>query len=169
VTIDNLASGKDISWCGAQKSAKITGLLSQGDPVMPEAVDKNRPKFGVMRYRDILHVRMPVPAYVSILHRASGILLFVALPFILYLLEQSLTSELSFEYFQDLTSHWFVKLVILALAWGYLHHFCAGFRHMQMDFDIGLDLPTARKTSTAVFVVSLLLTALVGLKLFGAF
>lgn len=136
---------------------------------MPEAVTKDRPKYGVMRFVDVMHYRLPLPAYVSILHRISGVLLFVSLPFILYLLEQSLTSELSFEYFRSFTSHWFVKLVILALSWGYLHHFCAGIRHMQLDFHIGLDLPTARKTSMIVLVVSLLLTALVALKLFGAF
>lgn len=136
---------------------------------MPEAANKDRPKYGVMTFADIKHYRLPLPAYVSILHRISGVLLFVSLPFILYLLEQSLTSELSFEYFREFTSHWFVKLVILALVWGYLHHFCAGFRHMQLDFHIGLDLPTARKTSTIVLVVSLLLTALVALKLFGVF
>ncbi|HVL76395.1 MAG TPA: succinate dehydrogenase, cytochrome b556 subunit [Noviherbaspirillum sp.] len=135
---------------------------------MSEAA-KNRPKYGVMRIVDVMHYRLPLPAYVSIFHRVSGVLLFLALPFILYLLEQSLTSELSFEYFREFVAQPFVKLIILVLVWGYLHHFFAGFRHMQLDFHIGLDLPTARKTSAAVFIVSLLLTALVGLKLFGAF
>jgi succinate dehydrogenase / fumarate reductase, cytochrome b subunit len=136
---------------------------------MSEAVNKSRPRYGVMRLVDVMHYRLPLPAYVSIFHRASGALLFVSLPFIIYLLDQSITSEISFEYFQQFTQHWFVKLVILVLAWGYLHHFCAGLRHMQLDFHVGLDLPTARKTSAAVFVVSLVLTALIGLKLYGVF
>lgn len=136
---------------------------------MSEAVTKDRPKYGVMRFVDVLHYRFPLPAYVSILHRISGVLLFLALPFILYLLEQSLTSETSFGIFQAFTSGVFVKLVVLLLVWGYLHHFCAGLRHMQLDFHVGLDLPSARKSSAIVLVVSLLLTALVGLKLFGAF
>lgn len=136
---------------------------------MPEAVSKNRPKYGVMRFADIANVRLPLPAYVSILHRISGAIMVVLLPFILYLLDQSLTSELSFEQFSSFTSHWFVKIIILGVVWAYLHHFCAGFRHLQMDFHMGLDLPTARKTSMAVLVVSLVLTALVALKLFGAF
>jgi succinate dehydrogenase / fumarate reductase cytochrome b subunit len=62
-----------------------------------------------------------------------------------------------------------VKLVILALAWAYLHHFCAGIRHLLMDVHLGLDKDSARKSSVAVFAVSLPLAALVGLKLFGAF
>lgn len=137
---------------------------------MSEAVEKkNRQQFGVMRIADIRHYRLPLPAYVSIFHRISGALMFFLLPFVLYLLEQSLTSEISFEYFKGLTSHWFAKLVILALAWAYLHHFCAGFRHMQLDWHVGLDKATARKTSFAVFAVSLTLTLLVALKLFGAF
>jgi len=136
---------------------------------MSEAVSRSRPKYGVMRIVDVMHYRLPLPAYVSILHRVSGALMFFALPFILYLFEQSVTSEYSFEYFRGFVSHWFMKLVILVLAWGFFHHFFAGFRHMQMDVHVGLDLPTARKTSAAVFVVSLLLTALVALKLFGAF
>lgn len=136
---------------------------------MSEAAAKNRPKYGVMRIVDVMHYRLPLPAYVSIFHRVSGALLFFSLPFTLYLFEQSIVSEFSFEHFQSFTSHWFVKLVILILAWGYFHHFFAGFRHMQLDIHVGLDLPTARKTSAAVFVVSLLLTALFGLKLFGVF
>lgn len=136
---------------------------------MSEAVEKNRQKFGVMRFADVMHYRLPLAGYVSIFHRVSGALMFFLLPFILYLLEQSLTSEISFEYFKGVTSHWFAKLVILALAWSYLHHFCAGIRHLLMDVHMGLDKDSARKSAVGVFAVSLPLTALVALKLFGAF
>lgn len=136
---------------------------------MSEAVKKNRQKFGVMRFADVMHYRLPLAGYVSIFHRLSGILMFVLLPFVLYLLDKSLTSEISFEYFKGFTSHWFVKLLILSLVWAYLHHFCAGIRHLMMDVHVGLDKASARKSSVAVFAVSLPLTALVALKLFGAF
>jgi len=112
---------------------------------------------------------LPLAGVVSILHRVSGALMFFLLPFILYLLDKSLTSEISFEYFRGFTSNWFVKLVILALSWAYLHHFCAGIRHLFMDLHMGLDKNSGRKTSVAVFAVSLPLAALVGLKLFGVF
>ncbi|MES2538013.1 MAG: succinate dehydrogenase, cytochrome b556 subunit [Pseudomonadota bacterium] len=136
---------------------------------MSEAAKKNRPQFKNIGIVDILRYRMPLAGLVSILHRISGAMMFLLLPFILYLLEKSLTSEISFEYFKGITSHWFVKLVILALAWGYLHHFCAGIRHLVMDAHIGLDKDSARVSAATVLVVSLVLTLLVALKLLGVF
>ncbi|SNS58454.1 succinate dehydrogenase subunit C [Noviherbaspirillum humi] len=136
---------------------------------MAEAIQKSRKRHGVMTFADIAHYKLPLAAYLSILHRISGALMFFLLPFVLYLLDKSLTSEISFEYMKGFTSGWFVKLVILALSWAYLHHFCAGFRHLSQDFHIGLDKQTIGKTSILVFAVSLTLTALVALKLFGAF
>lgn len=136
---------------------------------MSEAVRKNRRQYGVMSFAQTVHYRLPLAGIVSILHRISGMLMFFLLPFILYLLDKSLMSEISFEYFKGFTSHWFVKLVILALVWAYLHHFSAGIRHLLMDLHMGLDKDSGRKSSVAVFAVSLPLTALVALKLFGAF
>lgn len=135
---------------------------------MSDAVKKNRRQFGVMTFADIAHYRLPISAFVSIFHRVSGAFLFFFLPFILFLLDRSLISDYSFNNMKEFVSHWFVKLIILGLAWAYLHHFCAGMRHMLMDFHVGLEKDTARKTSISVFVVSLLLTAGVAWKLFGA-
>lgn len=136
---------------------------------MSEAVKKNRRQFGVMTFADTVHYRLPLAGIVSILHRISGILMFLLLPFILFLLDKSLTSEISFEYFKGYTSHWLVKLAILALSWAYLHHFCAGVRHLLMDLHMGLDKDSARKSAVGVFAVSVPLAALVALKLFGVF
>lgn len=136
---------------------------------MSEAVNKNRRKYGVMSFAQTVHYRLPLAGIVSILHRVSGMLMFLLIPFVLFLLDKSLTSEISFEYFKGFTSHWFVKLVILALVWAYLHHFSAGVRHLFMDLHIGLDKDSGRKSAVAVFAVSLPLTLLVALKLFGAF
>lgn len=136
---------------------------------MSEVVKKNRRQFGVMTFAQTVHYRLPLAGIVSILHRAGGLLIFLLLPFILYLLDKSLTSEISFEYFKGYTTHLLVKLAILALAWAYLHHFCAGIRHLLMDIHVGLDKDSARKSAVGVLAVSLPLTALVALKLFGAF
>ncbi|MFZ6779546.1 succinate dehydrogenase, cytochrome b556 subunit [Undibacterium sp. Ji83W] len=135
---------------------------------MSEVV-KTKPRFGVMRLIDATGYRLPLAGFVSILHRASGMLMFLLLPFILYLLDKSLTSEATFAELQVLTSGVFVKLVILALSWAYLHHFCAGVRHLLMDLHYGLDKDTARQSAVGVLVTSLVLAALIALKLFGVF
>ena len=137
---------------------------------MSEVVRKKQ-RFGVMRLSDAVFggYRLPLAGFVSILHRASGMLMFALLPFILYLLDNSLTSETSFAVLQKLTTGVFVKLVILVLTWAYLHHFCAGIRHLLMDLHIGLDKDQARQSAVAVLCVSLLLSLAVALKLFGVF
>lgn len=132
-------------------------------------VKKERPEFRNIHLTDIARYRMPLAAFVSVLHRVSGLFIFLLLPFILYILSSSLTSEITFDYLKGFTSGWFVKLVILALSWSYLHHFCAGIRHVIMDTHVGLDKDSARKSAVSVLVVSLLLAALVALKLFGVF
>ena len=93
--------------------------------------------------------------------------MFLLLPFILYLFDLSITSEISFAYLAGFASHWFVKLLILALSWAYLHHFCAGVRHLVMDAHIGLSKEGAAKSARSVFFVSVPLAVLVALKLFG--
>jgi succinate dehydrogenase / fumarate reductase cytochrome b subunit len=122
-----------------------------------------------MSFAQALQYRLPLAGVVSIFHRASGALMFLLLPFVLFLLDKSLTSEISFEYLKGFTAHWFVKLIILALSWAYLHHFCAGIRHLLMDVHMGLDKDSGRRSAVGVFAVSLPLAALVGLKLFGVF
>lgn len=136
---------------------------------MPEAVKKQRPQFRNIHVSQIVRYRLPLGGMVSILHRISGALLFLSLPFLLYLLEKSLASEMSFDNFRGIASHWFVKLILIALAWGYLHHFCAGVRHLFMDVHIGITKDSSRKSAAGVLIVSLLLTVLVALKMFGAF
>jgi succinate dehydrogenase / fumarate reductase, cytochrome b subunit len=136
---------------------------------MPEAIKKHRSEFKNIHVTQIIRYRMPLSAMVSIMHRISGALIFLLLPFVLYLFEKSLFSEIAFEHFKGIVSHWFVKLILLGLSWAYLHHFCAGIRHLLMDMHIGLTKAGARRTSIAVYAISLPLTALAALKLFGAF
>jgi succinate dehydrogenase / fumarate reductase cytochrome b subunit len=116
-----------------------------------------------------MNYKQPPSAIVSILHRISGFVLFLALPFLLYLFQQSIVSEISFAHFSGIVSHPFAKLVILGLSWGYLHHFCAGIRHLFMDNHMALDKDASQRTARYVLAVSLALTVLVALKLFGVF
>jgi succinate dehydrogenase / fumarate reductase cytochrome b subunit len=134
-----------------------------------EVPKKERPQFTNIHVMQLSNYRLPLAGLVSILHRISGFLMFALLPVVLYLLDLSIRSEISFAYFQGIATHWFTKLVILALCWGYFQHFCAGVRHLVMDTHVGLDKDSARKSAATVLVISLALTALVALKLFGAF
>lgn len=135
---------------------------------MSEAIEKHRRQFRNIHITQILTYRLPAAGIISILHRISGFLMFLLLPFTLYLLDESLRSEVSFDYFKGFISHWFVKLVILALSWAYLHHFVAGIRHLFMDNHFSLDKAGSRRSALVVFAISLPLTALVAWKLFGA-
>jgi len=138
---------------------------------MAEAARKPRPEFRNIGIRDItMTYRLPLAAKISILHRVSGALLFVFLPFLLYLFDQSLTSELSFESFKFFLSNLLVKLITLVLAWAFLFHFCAGIRHLLMDTNHeSVSKENGHRTSIVVFVVSSVLTLAFALKLFGAF
>ena len=114
------------------------------------------------KYLDLLQIRLPLPAIVSIMHRVSGAVLFLALPLMLWWLQQSLTSGRTFVEFQELFSNPLVKLVMIGLLWGYLHHLCAGIRHVVMDMQYGLELKTVRLTSMLVLGVSITLTVGIG-------
>jgi succinate dehydrogenase / fumarate reductase cytochrome b subunit len=142
---------------------------------MTDTVDRTsgrrpRPVFRNILLPQLLAYKYPPGAIVSILHRISGALLFlVGMPFVLYLFQQSLLSEISFENYRAVIGHWFTKLVLLALAWAYLHHLCAGIRHLFLDLDIGTDREASQGSATIVLAVSLTLTVLVALKIFGVF
>jgi succinate dehydrogenase / fumarate reductase cytochrome b subunit len=123
-------------------------------------MSKTRPK-----HLDLTKIRLPVPALVSILHRVSGAALFLFMPLLLWLWQESVASQQRFEQFRAVAAHWAVKLVLLGLAWAYLHHFCAGLRHLALDLHIGTELRAARASSWAALAVSLGLTALVGILL----
>jgi succinate dehydrogenase / fumarate reductase cytochrome b subunit len=128
-----------------------------------------RPIYRNINIGQIVAYRLPVAGIISILHRISGFLMFLLLPFVLYLLDRSLTSVGTFNAFKEFTSHWYVKVVILALIWAYLHHFIAGIRHLFMDVHIGLEKESGRNTAIAVLVISLVLWVAFALKTFGAF
>ena len=136
---------------------------------MSEAPNKKKREFRNIHVSQLSLYRLPLAGVISFLHRVSGALMFLLLPLTLYMLDQSLLSEGTFEAFKGFVGNWFVKLVVLALSWAFLQHFFAGLRHLVMDNHIGIDKVSARKTSIAVFSCSLPLTALVALKLFGAF
>jgi succinate dehydrogenase / fumarate reductase cytochrome b subunit len=127
-----------------------------------------RPEYRNLSLGEILSYRMPPPAIVSILHRISGVLLFlVGIPFILYLFQNSLTSELSFENYRSAVSSWFGKLVLLALIWAFIHHLLAGIRFLLLDLHIAGEREQGANTARVVLGLSVLLTLVCALLLFG--
>ena len=134
-----------------------------------EVPRKQRPQFRNIHITELKNYRLPIAGFVSILHRISGFMMFLALPFLLYLFQMSILSEDTFKHFAGIAAHPLVKLIILALAWAYFQHFSAGVRHLFMDLHLGLDKDAARKSGSTVLLVSLFLTLVTALKLFGVF
>lgn len=131
---------------------------------------------GTMRLPDAVKYRLPLAGVVSILHRASGLLMVLLLPFVVWLLDVSLSSEMSFERFRSAFDFgllglpgWIVKLVVLALIWSYLHHFIAGVRHLWMDATHSVSVAQGRNSAVVTLALSLLLTVVLGAKLFGLY
>ena len=132
-------------------------------------VRKDRPAYKNIGLAQLIKYRLPWAGKVSILHRISGAVMFLLLPFILYLFDQSLASELSYQKFQTFTSNILVKIVCLGLIWCFLHHFCAGIRYLLLDLEIGVEKSEANRSAIVVLVIGLALTAVVGLKMFGLY
>lgn len=136
---------------------------------MAESAVKPRKTFRNISVPQILTYRLPPAGQISILHRISGALLFLALPIIILpLFAMSFVSPAGYEAISVLAGFTLVKLVLLVLIWGYLHHFCAGIRYLVLDLHIGLDKVSAQRSARMVLGVSLALTLVFGLKLFGA-
>ncbi|MDP1996053.1 MAG: succinate dehydrogenase, cytochrome b556 subunit [Gallionella sp.] len=123
-------------------------------------MDKKHPKHLALHL-----IKLPLPGFVSILHRISGLLLFFALPLLLLMLQYSLRSIETYTQLMAILAHPLAKLILLGLLWAFLHHFCAGLRYLAIDLHYVRDLAQARNSSKAVLAVSLLLTILLGVKL----
>ena len=103
-------------------------------------------------YLDLLRIKLPVTAILSIGHRISGVLLFFALPFLLYLFDISLSSESGFSHAKDILSSGLVKVIAFVLFWAFIHHLFAGIRFLLIDIDIGIERQAARFGAWVVHV-----------------
>src|SRR2546423_15580343 len=97
-------------------------------------------------YLNLLAIRQPLAAIVSILHRISGALLFVVgIPVVLWGVQRSLASPETFAQWKSTMSEPLWKFVALALAWGSLHHLLAGLRSLALDVHVGVDMDPTRR------------------------
>ena len=146
-------------------------------PELKSSTRAKRPEFrNINAFSDLPTYRLPVAGWVSILHRVSGAIMFILMPFIIWMFDTSISSEISFAKFSSafnvglwFVPGWFMKLVALALIWAYLHHFIAGLRHLWMDVNHAVSKEFGK--SSAIFTLSLgsLLTLILALKLFGVY
>jgi succinate dehydrogenase / fumarate reductase, cytochrome b subunit len=134
---------------------------------------KQRPVYRNIQISQVMRYRLPLAGWASILHRISGALLFVLLPFIIWMFDNSVTSEVSYAGFTSVFSAgwaglpgWFFKLVALALIWAYVMHFVGGLRHVWMDMTHAVDLKFGRESALVTFVATAVLTLALGYKLF---
>ncbi|WP_288510154.1 succinate dehydrogenase, cytochrome b556 subunit [uncultured Acidovorax sp.] len=139
---------------------------------------KKRPEFrNINALKDLPTYRLPPAGIVSILHRISGAIMFVLLPFVLWMFDTSVSSEISFARFTSaftagigFVPGWLVKLVTLALLWAYLHHFIAGLRHLWMDVShSAVNKQTGKTTAVVTLALGTGLTVILGAKLFGLY
>lgn len=147
---------------------------------MTELASSARPKRREFRninaLSDLPSYRLPAAGWVSILHRASGALMFILLPFIIWMFDKSLSSEYSYAKFTALFNGgigmmpgWFYKLIALALIWAYLHHLTAGLRHLWMDVNHAVSKEFGRSSAIVTLAISLSLAVVLGAKLFGLY
>ncbi|WHZ12735.1 MAG: Succinate dehydrogenase cytochrome b-556 subunit [Burkholderiaceae bacterium] len=145
---------------------------------MPASAKPTRPEYrNINAFKDLTTYRMPLAALVSILHRVSGLIMFLLLPFIIWMFGTSVSSEFSFARFKMVFNDgagwlpgWLIKLVALLLLWAFLHHFFAGLRHLWSDVDHAAHTKaTGRRTAAATLVVSIVLLIVLGAKLFGLY
>lgn len=119
-------------------------------------IKDNRPK-----YLNLLKIRLPITGVASINHRISGLLLFLAIPFSLYLLQLSLKNKNGFDEVLSCLSSPVIKLALVLLTWSFVHHLFAGLRFLLIDQNIGISLPAARKTAWFVVFAAVIVTIVI--------
>jgi succinate dehydrogenase / fumarate reductase cytochrome b subunit len=137
----------------------------------------NRPEFrNIHAFNDLPGYRLPPAGIVSILHRISGAIMFLLMPFIIWMFDASISSEISFAKFSAVFSigigpvpGFFMKLVALAIIWAYLHHFIAGMRHIWMDVNHAVSKEFGKSSALVTLGLGTFLTVVLGLKLFGVY
>ena len=136
-----------------------------------------RPEFrNINALTDLPTYRLPAAGIVSILHRVSGALMFLLMPFIIWMFDTSISSELSFARFTSVFNigagfvpGWFFKLVALAIIWAFLHHLIAGLRHLWMDVRHAVSKEFGKSSAVFTLVLSIGLTVVLGAKMFGLY
>jgi succinate dehydrogenase / fumarate reductase cytochrome b subunit len=141
------------------------------------SLPKKRPEFrNINAFRDLPSYRLPAAGWVSILHRISGAIMFALLPFVIWMFDVSISSEISFAKFKAAFEVGMLglpgivwKLLALALIWAYLHHLIAGLRHLWMDARHAVSKEFGKSSALVTLALGSVLTLALALKLFGLY
>ncbi|HCX82506.1 MAG: succinate dehydrogenase, cytochrome b556 subunit [Curvibacter sp. RIFCSPHIGHO2_12_FULL_63_18] len=144
---------------------------------LASASKRPRPEFrNINALSDLPTYRLPPAGWVSILHRISGAIMFILMPFIIWMFDTSISSEISFAKFTSVFNvgvgfvpGWFFKLIALAIIWAYLHHFIAGMRHVWMDVNHAVSKEFGRSSAIVTLSLGTVLTLVLAAKLFGLY
>ena len=140
-------------------------------------VAKKRPEFrNINAFTDLTTYRLPPAGWVSILHRISGAIMFLLMPFIVWMFDKSVSSEISFAKFKAVFNigvgfvpGWFIKLIALAIIWAFVHHFISGIRHLYMDATHAATKEFGRSSALVTLVLGTVVTLALAAKLFGLY
>ena len=116
-------------------------------------------------FLDLQQIKLPLPGIVSILHRISGVILFIMLPILLALLGGSLSSDETFDTYKAWADNFFIKLILIGVLWAFMHHMLAGVRFLLLDAHKGLELETARKTARITLIAGVVSALVLGVAL----
>jgi len=118
-------------------------------------MDKNNKR---PRYLNLFKIKMPVTAVLSIAHRASGLLMVIAIPFVIYVFQRSVSSAQEFDAVMNLVKQPWVVIILIIISWSFCHHFIAGIRFLLIDIDIGVEKKAARWTAWITHIVAITAT-----------
>ena len=107
-------------------------------------------------------MRLPITAWASITHRASGVFLFAGIAVLLWGLDLSLASEESFSTLKESLGHPLVKFVLWAVLSGLIYHSLAGIKHLVMDLGFGETMEGGVIGAKIVVSISIILIAFAG-------
>lgn len=129
--------------------------MNQPIDARPAKTNTRRPVFF-----NLTQIQMPVGALTSILHRVTGVLLAIGVPFGVYLLDASLQGPQSWRSVADLFGQWPFKVAAIVFVWALAHHLAAGIRHLLSDIDVGSRLTSGRRSAWIVNIVGVVVALL---------
>ncbi|AEX21265.1 MULTISPECIES: succinate dehydrogenase cytochrome b556 subunit [Vibrio] len=112
---------------------------------------------------DLQTIRFPITAIASILHRVSGVITFVAVGILLWLLSISLSSPMGFMEAADIVDSFFVKFILWGILTALAYHIAGGIRHLMMDLGYFEELDSGTMSAKAAFGATAVLSLLAGI------